>query len=252
LLTDKNTPYSIREDVIDSAIQQIIDSREKIILIHGGGSFGHPLAKKYSLSDGKNASVENQVLGLAETHEAMNRFNSIIINKFIEKKVPALSIQASSIFIKKNGKTILNSIEQTESCLNLNIIPILYGDIIIDTNYSFSIISGDDIALELCRNLKEYNVSKVIYAMETDGIWVNDEEVGNALCQEIKSDDLDSINLANLTNKIDVTGGIKGKISSIKKLCECNVQVQLINGLKHKYILKALKNQDLECTKVMK
>ena len=60
LLTDKSKPFSLREDVIDSAIQQIIESGKKTILIHGGGSFGHPLAKKYSISDGLNTSVKNQ------------------------------------------------------------------------------------------------------------------------------------------------------------------------------------------------
>jgi len=45
LLTDKNKPFSIREDVVKSAVRQVIEANKKIILIHGGGSFGHPLAK---------------------------------------------------------------------------------------------------------------------------------------------------------------------------------------------------------------
>lgn len=252
LLTDKNKPFSLREDVIESTIQQIIDSGKKIILIHGGGSFGHPLAKKYDISNGLNISIENQVLGLAETHRAMNKFNSVIVNKFIEKNSPALSIQASSIFVRKSNINVLYSIQPIEMCLNLDMIPILYGDIIFDTQNSFSILSGDDIALEICRNLNEYNVSKVIYAMETDGIWIENEEKGKILCKKVRSVDLESLDLANLEEKIDVTGGIRGKINIIKRLCECNVQVQLINGLKNNNILKALKNQDFECTSVVK
>ncbi len=49
LLTDKNKPFSIREDIAKDSIQQIVDAEEKLILIHGGGSFGHPLAKKYNI-----------------------------------------------------------------------------------------------------------------------------------------------------------------------------------------------------------
>jgi len=71
LLTDKNNPLSIREDVVKSAVKQIIDANEKIILIHGGGSFGHPLAKKYSISNGIDTTIPNQILGVAETHHAM-------------------------------------------------------------------------------------------------------------------------------------------------------------------------------------
>ena len=124
LLTDKNKPFSIREDVVNSAIQQIINANEKLILIHGGGSFGHPLAKKYSISKGLDTSIQNQILGLAETHQAMNKFNSYLINLFLEKKYPALSIQASSIFLKDSQDISTNSIDIIETALDLNILPI--------------------------------------------------------------------------------------------------------------------------------
>ncbi|MHA1343672.1 MAG: amino acid kinase family protein, partial [Promethearchaeota archaeon] len=90
LLTDKNKPFSIRKQVLENVIQQIIDSGKKIILIHGGGSFGHPLAKKYNISKGFNPLIDNQIFGLVKTHNAMIDFNSFIINKFLEKKFPVL------------------------------------------------------------------------------------------------------------------------------------------------------------------
>ena len=145
LLTDKDKPYSIREDVVKSAIQQIIDANKKLILIHGGGSFGHPLAKEYSISAGINSSIPHQILGLTKTHQSMNNFNSYLINLFLENKYPALSIQASSIFIKDSLKISTQSIDIIETALDLNILPILYGDIILDKQGSFSIISGDQI-----------------------------------------------------------------------------------------------------------
>ena len=100
LLTDKNKPFSLREEILEKCLNQIIDSKKLIILIHGGGSFGHPLAKKYKISQGLNNSIEDQIIGLSKTHDAMNQFNSIIIKKFLEKECPAISIQPSSIFIQ--------------------------------------------------------------------------------------------------------------------------------------------------------
>ena len=147
LLTDKDKPLSLREDIIRNVIQQIIDANKKLILIHGGGSFGHPLAKKYKISEGVNNSIPNQIFGLTETHQAMNRFNSYLINLFLEKQYPALSIQASSIFIKDSQVISTYSIDIIETALDLNILPILYGDIILDKQGSFSIISGDQITL---------------------------------------------------------------------------------------------------------
>jgi len=151
LLTDKNKPFFIREEVAKSAVQQIINANEKIILIHGGGSFGHPIAKKYNISKGLDKSIPNQIFGLTETHQAMIKFNSYLVNLFLEQNYPVLSIQPSSIFIKDAENIITNSIDIIETALDLNILPILYGDIILDKQGSFSIISGDQIIFKLCK-----------------------------------------------------------------------------------------------------
>jgi len=253
LLTDKNKPFSIREDIVEGSVQQIVDAKEKVVLIHGGGSFGHPLAKKYSIINGIDSSIPNQVLGLTETHQSMNKFNSYLVNSFLEKNYPALPIQTSSIFIKDSQEISISSMEVIETALDLNILPILYGDIILDKQGSFSIISGDQIILELCRNLNRYHVSKVIFTMETDGIYVTDEKRGNnsILVTECYSDQLEDLNLTNLGQKIDVTGGIKGKINFIQKIVNNDIPVQLINGLKENYIFRSLKNEKLDCTNVL-
>ncbi|MHA1467444.1 MAG: isopentenyl phosphate kinase [Promethearchaeota archaeon] len=254
LLTDKDKPFSIREDVVKSAIQQIIDANKQLILIHGGGSFGHPLAKEYSISEGINSSIPHQILGLTKTHQSMNNFNSYLVDLFLEKKYPALSIQASSIFIKDSLKISTQSIDIIETALDLNILPILYGDIILDKQGSFSIISGDQIIFELCENLKKYQISKVIFVMETDGIYINDKDPNQKnvkLATKLYLRDLENLNLADLGQKIDVTGGIQGKINSIKEICKYNIPVQLLNGLKEGYIFKSLKNEMINCTNIL-
>ncbi|NVM44352.1 MAG: isopentenyl phosphate kinase family protein [Candidatus Lokiarchaeota archaeon] len=254
LLTDKNKPFSIREDVVKSAVRQIIEANEKLILIHGGGSFGHPLAKKYNITKGLDKSIPNQILGVAETHHSMNKFNNFLIELFLDNQFPVLSIQSSSIFIKNLNKIVTNSIDAIEAALDLNILPILYGDIIFDISGSFSIISGDQIILELSKNLKKHDISKVIFTMETDGLYVKDENDSDnyILVEQCKCDELGSLKLADMGQKIDVTGGIKGKLDSIKKICENNIPVQLINGLESKYIYKSLKGQKIDCTLVIK
>jgi isopentenyl phosphate kinase len=254
LLTDKNKPFFIREEVAKSTIQQIINANERIILIHGGGSFGHPLAKKYNISRGLDKSIPNQILGLTETHQAMIKFNSHLVNLFFERNYPILSIPPSIIFIKDSEKIITNSIDIIETALDLNILPILYGDIILDTQGSFSIISGDQIIFELCENLQKYCVSKVIFAIETDGIFINDrnsKDINVKLASEIYSSELDDLDLADLGKKIDVTGGIEGKIDFIKQISKFNVPIQLVNGLKENYIYNSLKNEKVICTNII-
>ena len=253
LLTDKNKPLSIREDVVKSAVKQIIDANEKVILIHGGGSFGHPLAKKYSISNGIDKTIPDQILGVAETHHAMIKFNSYLIEQFLESSYPVLSFQTSSIFTKDSEVISTKSLDVIEIALDLNIMPILYGDIILDKQGSFSIISGDQIILALCQNLHNYNVSKVVFAMESDGLYVVDKDNSEncKLVTECYSNELDSLNLADLGQKIDVTGGIKSKLNFIKTICKSKIPVQLLNGLIEGYIHKSLRNQKINCTNIL-
>lgn len=253
LLTDKNQPYSLRNDIVRSSVRQIIDANEKMILIHGGGSFGHPLAKKYKVSGGLDKSIPNQILGVAETHQSMIKFNNHIVNNFLELNYPVLSIQPSSVFIKDSQVTFTNSLEVIKTALNLSILPILYGDIILDKQGSFSIISGDEIILELCNNFTGYSISKVIFAMESDGLYIVDESnVENCkLVTECYANELNALNLADLGQKIDVTGGIKSKLDIIKSICKTKIPVQLINGLIAGNIYKSLKNQNLNCTNIL-
>ncbi|MFX0020709.1 MAG: type 2 isopentenyl-diphosphate Delta-isomerase [Candidatus Hermodarchaeota archaeon] len=249
LLTDKETPFSLREEILQRSINQIIESKKTIILVHGGGSFGHPIAKKYQISQGINDSVKDQLIGLSKTHEVMNKFNSIIINKFLDNNQPAIPIQPSSLFIKEFNQIFVNNIESIEQLLNLGIIPILYGDIILSRERSFSILSGDQIILKLCENLRNFKISKVIFAIEKDGIFIRDN--GNVkLALNLTSKNLDGLKLANLDQKIDVTGGIKNKIETIKEIIKYNIPVQIINGLKDRNILKALLDESLECTTI--
>ncbi|MHA1269381.1 MAG: isopentenyl phosphate kinase [Candidatus Helarchaeota archaeon] len=255
LITDKDIPFSIRQGILQKCIKQIISYDGRVILIHGGGSFGHPVAKEFKIINGFDPTIPNQILGLSKTHKVMNQLNSIIINNLIDNECPAISIQPSSIFIKNNKGYTTYSINIIENLLNFNIIPVLYGDIVLDTHNSFSIISGDQIAVELCKNIKNYKIDKMIFAFDKDGIFVSNEKNGESnkknnicLAQEIKVENLNMIKLAKLGNKIDITGGIIGKLKEAEKIAKLNIPVQFINGLINNYILKSLRNQDIIST----
>ncbi|MFX1312006.1 MAG: type 2 isopentenyl-diphosphate Delta-isomerase [Promethearchaeota archaeon] len=249
LLTDKSEPFSFRGKILNHSIQQIVESQKKLILIHGGGSFGHPVAKKYNISNGLNPNIQNQIFGLAKTHDVMNQLNSKIINSLLENNCPAITIQPSSIFMVSSNNIFTREFEVIETILDLGIVPVLYGDIILDPNGSFSIISGDQIILELCKKINNFTIKKVIFAIEKDGIFIR-EANNMKLATEINSNALDSLKLANFDGKIDVTGGIKRKLEIIREICDLNIPVQILNGFTNNNILKALNNQYLKCTTI--
>lgn len=252
IITDKNIPFSFRKDVVENLLNEIAIyyhlKKNRIILIHGGGSFGHPLAKQYRIQEGFNSSIPNQLYGLAQTHHAMTQLNTKIIEGLFKHEVPAINIQTSSIYrkVSKTSQIIGSGYSTISSFLDLNIVPILHGDVLFDDNNSFSIISGDKIIEDLCFKLKGYRIQKVIFVIEKDGILIS---TGNSLSEislvsKIQSNQLNLLNLAKLEEKIDVTGGIRKKLYESQKICQNHIPVQIINGLIGQNLFRALENQE--------
>ena len=255
ILTDKNIPYSIREKVINSLISQISDNyhssdQPKLIIIHGAGSFGHPIANSFSIQNGLNQNIPNQTLGLIKTHQSVQKLNNVIVDSFLSRDIPVLSLTTSSVFFQ--GGSVLNftGINQIETLLELGIIPILFGDILLHDSHNFSIISGDRVIYEICKFFSssintKYKIVKIIFCFDKDGIIISNIEKDSTVIQFIKSKDLDLLSLKNFEDSIDVTGNIRGKLHEIKKICELGIPVQLINGQKPDLLIKALKNEKI-------
>lgn len=253
VITDKNTPFSLKEDILDDLIEQIQKSNQKCIVVHGAGSFAHPLAKKYDIVSGQNNKIGDQILGLTKTHNGVAKLNSIIINKLLEKKIPAMPIQSSAVFHQETmssdtlTKTIINM-------LDLKIIPILYGDIIFGLENAFSIISGDKIIGEICKqftNLEKppkYHIRKVIFCFDQDGLFIEDENQKMKMVSKIENHKIENLKFYPMKENIDVTGGIVGKLHESIEISKLNIPVQLINGKKEEYLLKALQQKKIPST----
>ena len=60
LITDKRTENTVNREAVDrvaEAIAEIVNLGYSVILVHGAGSFGHILAKKWSIDDGANPVI---------------------------------------------------------------------------------------------------------------------------------------------------------------------------------------------------
>ncbi len=258
ILTDKNTPYSMRNEVINSLISQISDNYQtsnqpKIIVVHGAGSFGHPIANSFSIQNGLNLNIPNQTLGLTKTNQSVKKLNTKIVDGFLSRDIPVLSLTTSSVFFQENSVLKFTGFNQIGSLLDLGIIPILFGDILLHDPKNFSIISGDRVIFEICKSFSssvnaKYKINKIIFCFDKDGIIISNTEKDSKVIQNIKSKDLNLISLKKFEDSIDVTGNIKGKLEEIKKICELGIPVQLINGQKPNLLSKAMKNEEILST----
>src|SRR3989304_7646072 len=167
VITDKNGDLAAKTEVINRLAEEVAKANVKnLIVVHGGGSFGHPTAQKHSIKDG--FKQEGQGIGFAETHHVMTVLNGLVMDAFVWHEIPAVSIAPSSCLITENGR-----IKQFEDAalgmlLKMEFTPVLYGDTTVDEKLGFTVLSGDQIAAYLAL---KFNACKIIMGVDTDGLY---------------------------------------------------------------------------------
>jgi isopentenyl-diphosphate delta-isomerase len=240
VITDKSIPFSIKKEVISNLTNQIAryyhEQSNPIIIVHGGGSFGHPLARQYMISKGYKPDIPDQIIGLTKTHHAMEQLNQIIRDSLVTQSLPVLSFPPVDSFSRENFENIVFSSQKSLlSALELKIIPIFYGDIVFDQSNTFGILSGDQIIQFLCKNVPNlskdhYRIGKVIFCFDKDGILKFDSNKQVLVIKTITVQEFSSIPVINSEGQIDVTGSLVGKLDEIKKIVEFGIPITLLNG----------------------
>ncbi len=237
-ITDKSLDFSIKPHNLERLGSALAQAGEPVILCHGGGSFGHPLAKRYGLR-GPIRSPE-QLTGVSHTNIAMRNLSNIVCEALIDGGCSPFALQTSAILTARKG--IIEAINTVfiHHVLERNLMPVVYGDVVLDTDYGFSIVSGDQILARLAASFKG---SRAIFLTDVDGLYPCDprHNPGARHIPEVSVDGLDAIEAGETG---DVTGGMRGKIAEIRQLRGLVPEVQIVNLATEGALQKALRGEN--------
>ncbi len=241
VVTDKSKPFSIRRKIIRRISEEVATAIKSgcppLVIVHGGGSFGHPVAQRYGIHQGFREKA--QLIGFVETVQAMRRLSDVIIENLQASGVSALPLQPSAITLQKGGRisTMFSGI--IEKALAMGVTPVLWGDAVLDEEKGFSILSGDQIVSRLSALLSP---SKIVFGTDVDGICPSDpKKTGAKPFGELTRDELERITMQSSgSNGVDVTGGMRGKLQEIIAITSVGIEVVVMNALKAGNVLRAL------------
>jgi isopentenyl phosphate kinase len=238
VITDKSRESTIRKVQLGRLAKELKAARQPLVIVHGGGSFGHPLASRYKISGGyKN---KRQIMGFCFTHRAMEKLNAEVIDSLHREGLPAIGIPPSTCTLVKKGKIEAMALSPLKKLLEIGIIPVLYGDAVMDIDLGMTILSGDQLVGYLARKL---GAKRVIFGVDVDGVFTEDPKLNKKakLVSEITLKNWSKISISMGPAKgADVTGGIKGKIEELLALARDGIQTELINASKPNILKRAL------------
>lgn len=203
-------------DQIAAEISEIYDADKKMILLTGVGSQGHYTVLKHGLQKGDNHTFEQHV-GLLEAQIAVNRLRQTILEALLRHKVPAVQMYASSIYRSSKMRIEHGDISNLNHFLNVGIVPIISGDMVPDTVMGYSVLSGDQILLDIA---KQFQPKTVIFGSDVNGVFTADPKIDTdaKLLTEIPKEEIDK--RINEISGTDASGQMKGKLIEIKNLLE--------------------------------
>ncbi|UCH71509.1 MAG: isopentenyl phosphate kinase family protein [Thermoplasmatales archaeon] len=244
VITDKTKPQSFKQKIMDNLAKEIKKANKEIILVHGAGSFGHILAKQYNLNEGY--SRQDQIKGFSLTHEKVQLLNSLVLKSLHNNSIHAVSISPHSILKLNNHKLEQIDCKIFKEYLEKNFTPVTFGDVVLDKKLGFSICSGDLLASALA---KHFTPEKVIFVLDEDGLYESNPKI-NKDADFIPSatiGDLEKLR-TSADEHVDVTGGMAGKLQTIKNIANIGVDTVLLNGNKPNRLYKVLIGEDTRST----
>ena len=224
-----------------------------LIIVHGAGSFGHPPAQKYQIGKPFNPEeYPEKKIGFSKTQNCVKKLNTIICKCLISKKIPCVSIQPSS-FITTNNKRIDNfNLDLIAKYLDEGFVPVIYGDVVLDSSLKIAVLSGDQILQYIAKGLSSHETNEIILGTDVDGVFTKNPKKHDDAKLIRKVSSLEDIEVLDSTTNIDVTGGMVGKIKELLELADLGIESKIINANKNGLIANALLNKTVKCSLITK
>ncbi|MHA1542845.1 MAG: isopentenyl phosphate kinase [Candidatus Hodarchaeales archaeon] len=189
---------------------------KNMIILTGVGSPGHFTVLRYGLHKGFSGDV-SQHIGLLDAQIAVNRLRQSLLEAFFKNGMPVVQVYASSIYESDKMRIIRGDTSNFERFLKIGVIPVISGDMVPDKTMGYSVLSGDQILLDL---VKKFRPKKIILGSDVDGLFDSDPKVNpNAkLIPEVNGTEIEE--LIQQLEGGDASGQMKGKLIEIKHLLE--------------------------------
>ena len=233
IITNKEKPLSPRKKTIETLAKFLKKIDEPIIIVHGGGSFGHYWSVKYDMH---TKPQKYKIRGVSIVKNSMIELNKIILDLFLKNGLNPYCLPPTDFM--EGNIPIPKKVREIEKIAKSGLIPITYGDALWYGQNKTYILSGDKIMTHISKILKP---RLSIFALNEDGIYSDLKT--KELISELKSEQPKFYQ-----NKMDVTGGMARKVEEAAKIAKMGIDVFFVNGNNPERIVKAVKNRKFKGT----
>jgi len=240
LITDKAQAETPRLPVIRRLAQEIAKAAATgsgihLIVGHGSGSFGHVAAARYGISSGLSSS--DQLQGVSQTQERAAALHWQVMAELLAAGALPFSIAPSSSLVAALGEPAAFCDEPLLLALERGLLPVLYGDVVLDREQGVAICSTERLFTLLARRLPERGIAvrRALWLGETAGVWDGE---GRTIPRLTRAD-VDKMGIGAAAGT-DVTGGMRHRVETALALADLGITSQILDGREAGLLERAL------------
>ena len=209
VITDKDSPETVDDDSLDGVLDAVAAAADtrRLVVVHGGGSFGHVHAAEHGVS---TTDGSHDTAAVAAIHGAMKRLNGEVVDRLQARDIAAVPVHPLSVAARDDGGTLALPTDATAGLLAEGFVPVLHGDVIAHASEGVTVLSGDEIVTSLADSL---GADRVGLCSTVPGVLDEDD----AVIDEIQSFE-DVATVLGDSASTDVSGGMAGKVQELLAL----------------------------------
>lgn len=233
IITNKERPLTPNRNSIKKIAAVLKNAKEPLVIVHGGGSFGHYWSVKYDMH---TKPQRHEARGVAAVKNSMVELNSIVLGSFLESGLKPYGLPPTDFMI--GNKPLAVKVREIPKIAKAGLTPVSYGDAMWFGKGKFYILSGDRIMGILSKLLRP---RLAIFVTNVDGVYADMRS--KRLLSEITRE-------KPVTSEVpmDVTGGMSRKIKEAFEISKGGTDVFFVNGNAPKRIINAINGKSLEGT----
>jgi isopentenyl phosphate kinase len=240
VITSENSHELFNKWVVRRIAGEIKGLSQGLILVHGTGHVGKPMAVKYGYA--KSGRIEPELKSVAlDISESIRMLNKKLTDELSFSGIQSSTIDISyfngypdGIFNKRAIRKRINDLKR-KKC-----VPVFYGDHLEQIDGSYKVVSSDEIVLLLSDIFKP---EKVGFFSDVDGVFENYQSTNEALIKYIRKGDLSILGSVQDT-ELDVSGGMKSKLAIAFEVLNHTQKCYIGNGFRDGVIRGFLENEE--------
>ena len=251
LITDKDKPYTPRQDALTrlaNEIATVLDTNPglQLVLGHGSGSFGHAAAEKYKFTSGaSNAdAIQREAnkdfwAGVSEIRYQATRLNGLVMDSLREAGLNGIPFPPSASIVARDTKILSWNTEPIRIAIKNKLLPVIFGDVVFDETRTATILSTERLFAHLT---EIFNPNRILLAGREDGVWREYPKRTEVISRITNRSLEEALAWIRGSASADVTGGMRSKVIQMSDLVRAKpgLSVQIFSGMQPGNVSRAL------------